>query len=133
VVRLVSTSMLPEEVEIESCAGWGLEGSVAPVVRKGLMAPEEVMRTRRSRRVKEPVMGLEEVLRMVRREVQLGRWIGVLWVVRDVVFKVGLGVEELEKRFGELVIARWVVSMLKEFKITSDFRWRVTATLRYDP
>ena len=42
-------------------------------------------------------MGLEEVLRMVRREVHCGRWIGVLWVQKEVVLMVGERVESEEK------------------------------------
>ena len=89
VARLLSTCSLPEDEVIESCAGCGLEESASPLSTETSMRPEEEVRTRRSRRVKAPVMGLEEVLRMVRRAVQWGRWTGVLWVVKDVVLMVG--------------------------------------------
>jgi hypothetical protein len=68
-------------------------------------------------------MGLEEVLRMVRRVVQWERWIGVLCVVKDVVLMVGSRVESSEeKSWLELSIARWVVSMLKDVHATSGLR-----------
>jgi hypothetical protein len=133
VARLLATLTLPEEEEMESCAGCGLEESASPLSTETLMVPEEEVRTRRSRRVKAPVMGLEEVLRMVRRAVQWGRWIGVLCVVKEVVLMVGELVEseeEEKKSWLELWIARWVVSMLKDVQARSGLRWRVTATLR---
>lgn len=117
----VVMSTLPDCVEALRRAGRGLSGSASPGWTVAVMEPEEEVRERRSRRVKVPVMGLEDVLRMVLREVQVGRWMGWAWVVMVVVSIAGLGWSQV-KRWGEEVTLRAVVRMESDCRVRFAFK-----------